>query len=136
MRVHHIGYLVRHMNEAIREFHALGYKGGDGGAVYDPLRHVNICFMENQGITVELVAPADGCELFTKLQKKIGNSPYHLCYVTNGIFGEEFDQKIENLQKEGWLLVQQPEPASALGGRRVAFLMNDVIGLIEFVEDF
>ena len=32
------------------------------------------------------------------------------------------------------MLVQPPEPAAAFGEKRVAFLMNEAIGLIEVIE--
>ena len=31
-------------------------------------------------------------------------------------------------------MVQPPEPAPALGEKRVAFMMNDSVGLIEVIE--
>ena len=83
MRVHHIGYLVSDMSGAMQEFRRLGYDVQQG-AMFDPLRQINICFMNNGSTLVELIEPAEGCRLFTKLHKKIGNAPYHIGYITYG----------------------------------------------------
>ena len=83
MKVHHIGYLVDDMKEAVKEFAKLGYSV-QKPELYDPLRRINICFMENEGTCVELIEPAEGCKLFTKLHKRIGNAPYHIGYITYG----------------------------------------------------
>ena len=128
-QVHHVGYLVADINSAVQEFEALGYKVQQQ-IIYDPVRLINICFIENHGVLVELIAPVEQCQIFTKLRKKIGNAPYHICYLVKG----DFNVKLESLLERGYLLVQPPEPAVALGGRRVAFLMNDAIGLIEILE--
>ena len=82
MKVHHVGYLVDDMNGALNEFSRLGYEIVQK-TVYDPLRKINICFVENGGVMVELIEPCKDCRLFTSLQKRIGNAPYHLCYVIN-----------------------------------------------------
>ena len=83
MQVHHIGYLVSDMNEAVQEFAKLGYSVSQS-TLYDPLRLINICFMRNDATVVELIEPAENCRLFTKLQKRIGNAPYHIGYITDG----------------------------------------------------
>ena len=130
MKVHHIGYLVDDMKKAVKEFAKLGYSV-QKPELYDSLRHINICFMENEGTCVELIEPAEGCKLFTKLHKRIGNAPYHIGYIT---YGGGLDELLTSLREEGYMLVQPPEPATAFGEKRVAFLMNEAIGLIEIIE--
>ena len=131
MKVHHIGYLVDDMKKAVKEFAKLGYSV-QKPELYDPLRRINICFVENGGTCVELIEPAEGCKLFTKLHKRIGNAPYHIGYIVHE--GKEFDDMLGVLQDGGYMLVQPPAPAVAFGEKRVAFLMNEAIGLIEIIE--
>ncbi len=131
MKVHHIGYLVDDMTEAVKEFARLGYSV-QKPELYDPLRRINLCFVENDGTCVELIEPAEGCKLFTKLHKRIGNAPYHIGYIVRE--GKEFNDVMKSLREEGYMLVQPPEPAKAFGEKRVAFLMNEAIGLIEIIE--
>ena len=115
----------------MKEFSRLGYRV-QMPELYDPLRRINLCFVENEGTCVELIEPAEGCKLFTKLHKRIGNAPYHIGYITDGRGG--LDKILTALREEGYMLVQPPEPAVAFGEKRVAFLMNEAIGLIEVIE--
>ena len=131
MRVHHVGYLVADIDAAITEFMSMGYEVRQE-KLYDPSRRVYLCFMENSGVMIELVSPSEDCRLFTSLQKRIGNAPYHICYFPDE--GNAFDSAIEKLQSEGFLMAQPPESAVAFGGRRVAFMMSPETGLIEILE--
>ena len=81
------------------------------------------------GSRLELVAPDEDCTLFSKAAKKLGARPYHICYEC-----ENFFETLENLQADGFLMVQPPKIAPAIDGRNVAFLYNDKIGLIELLE--
>ena len=131
MRVHHVGYLVADIDAAITEFMSMGYEVRQE-KLYDPSRRVYLCFMENSGVMIELVSPSEDCRLFTSLQKRIGNAPYHICYFPDD--GNAFDSAVEKLQSEGFLMAQPPESAVAFGGRRVAFMMSPETGLIEILE--
>lgn len=55
--------------------------------------------------------------------------PYHLCYEASDIEG-----KIQELQKEKFILVGKPQEAPAINGANVAFLYKRTVGLIELVE--
>ena len=131
MRVHHIGYLVADIDEAISEFAALGWEIRQP-KLYDSARKVYLCFLENSGVVIELVSPSEDCKLFTALQRRIGNAPYHVCYFPDDVNG--FDAAIESLQNAGYFMTLPPESAVAFGGRRVAFMMNPEIGLVEILE--
>jgi methylmalonyl-CoA/ethylmalonyl-CoA epimerase len=112
------------------------------GETEDRSRNVKICFLSDpNGVTVELIAPLNTNEnanpngdplknspVVSWLQKN-GNSPYHICYDSEDILSD-----IVALKAQGYLLVTRPLPASALGGRRVAFLYGKYVGLIELVE--
>ena len=131
MKVHHIGYLVADIDAAISEFVAVGWKVRQA-KLYDSARKVYLCFLENSGVMIELVCPSEDCKLFTALQRRIGNAPYHVCYFPDEVNG--FDAAIEALQNAGYFMTQAPEAAIAFGGRRVAFMMNPEIGLVEILE--
>lgn len=141
MKVHHLGYLVENMDNAIKEFQELGYSIQQE-KLYDPLRRVFLCFLENNGLLVELVSPAEGCKLFSKLQKRIGNAPYHICYTPpdrpkhpkNNDDSSYFSYLADFFQNKGFLMVQPPEPAIAFNGKKVSFFMSEAIGLIEVLE--
>lgn len=128
LKVHHIGYLVKKINAAIKEFAKLGYTIYLD-TVYDDIRKVNICFMEKDGYVVELVSPTDSESVVAGLLKKYKNSPYHICYETQNL-----EKELALLTENGYTAIDTPTPAPALEGRRVVFLMNASLGMIELLE--
>lgn len=65
------------------------------------------------------VSPLDDSSDVASIKRKIGNSPYHICYEVNDIA-----EMIEELQKERFVLVHQPHNAIAINNRKVVFLMH------------
>ena len=128
MTVHHVGYLVRNIAKAQKTFEALGY-ACEGGVTHDESRKIDILFMLNGDTRIELVSPYEDGSAVGDLKKRIGSAPYHICYET-----EDLDGEVETLTQNGYLLTAAPSPAPAIGGRRVAFLMNAAIGIMEIVE--
>ena len=108
MKVHHIGYLVSDMKDALKEFHRLGYEVRQE-TMYDPLRNINICFVENGSTLVELIEPGKDCALFTKLHRKIGNAPYHIGYITD-IGGGVLSANLKNCRLTAIYLCSLPKP--------------------------
>ena len=128
MKVHHIGYLVKNIDDAINEFVNLGFTAGE--TVRDEYRGIDICFMDNDGYCVELVSPYCDESTVAGLIKKYKNTPYHLCYISN-----DFDRDIKELSDKGYVQMGEAKEAPAIGGRRVVFMMNGSIGMIEIVEE-
>ena len=58
-----------------------------------------------------------------------GTTPYHICYMV-----ENMEAAVATLRSQRYVLVRKPEPAVAFDNRRVAFLYNKQVGLIEIVE--
>ena len=128
LSVHHIGYLVKKIKKATRTFLALGYRM-EQEIVHDAFRKVNICFLVKDGCRIELVSPAAEDSVVSGLMKKYKNSPYHICYQT-----EDFDAAFTELTAGGFIAIDTPTPAPALGGRDVVFLTNADIGMIELIR--
>ena len=128
MKIHHIGYLVKKLEKAAAEFKKLGYVP-QGEATNDTFRKVDILFLEKDGYVVELVSPNAPDSVVSGLIKTYKNVPYHLCYVC-----ENLDEEITKLTGEGYVQIDLPTPAPAIGGKRVCFLMNRFVGLIELLE--
>ena len=129
MRIHHVGYLVRNIERAEKEFVSLGYEVSQE-TVYDEYRDVDICFLEKDGYVVELVAPKSKSSVVYDLMKKIGNSPYHICYSSSS-----FDEDVEKLRERNYVTCSEKCSAPALGGRNVCFLVHPFLGMIEIVEE-
>lgn len=128
MKIDHVGYLVGDINKAINEFEELGYcKKND--IIRDELRKIDICFMDNNGYCVELVTPLCEESVVYSLYKKLREAPYHFCYEVECI-----EESISELKKKGYVQTQPIQEAVAFNGRRVVFLFNKSMGLIEIVE--
>lgn len=127
LRVHHIGYLVKKIEKAKRTFEQLGYRT-EQDVVYDDIRKINICFMVMGDCRVELVSPVSEDSVVAGLIRKYKNSPYHICYET-----DDYEEAYAGLTANGFLAIDTPTPAPALGGRRVVFLTNAAIGMIELI---
>ena len=87
-------------------------------------------FLKNENDhLIELVEPAQDENPVSKILAKSGSSLYHICYEI-----EDFDLKIEELKKQRFVQVIPPTPAVAFDGRRICFLYNPTLGLIELLE--
>lgn len=132
IKVHHIGYLVKNIKEAILEFRRMGYLI-EQDLMYDKLRNVDICLLKKDNYCIELVSPAQigggQGSVVDGLLKRYKNSPYHICYETDC-----FDADLQSFLAKGFLAVDIPMPAPALQGRKVVFLMSASIGMIELLE--
>lgn len=128
MKVNHIGYLVKKLEKAKKEFLNLGYQVMQED-VYDDFRGINISFLEKDGYVVELVEPVSADSVVGSLQKKVGNSPYHICYEV-----ESIEQAIEELRLKRYVSWDEPHEAKAFGGKRVCFLIHPYLGMIELLE--
>lgn len=128
MQIHHVGYLVKSVEKAKKKFEALGFEP-EGIATFDEYRGIDILFMVNDGYRIELVAPKTENSVVIDTYKKFGNSPYHICYCC-----ENIEETMEILREDSYLPLGEPASAVAIDGKRVCFLFNRQIGIIELVE--
>ncbi|QHI72076.1 VOC family protein [Aminipila terrae] len=128
MKIHHVGYLVKDINKALKEFGKIGFILIQE-ICYDSFRDIEICFVENSGYILELVSPKSEESIAWNLLKKYGNAPYHICYIV-----ENLEETVSNLKDQGYVLVAEPKEAIALRSKKVAFLIGRNMGLIELVE--
>lgn len=129
MKIHHIGYLVKKMDRAISAFSNLGFEI-DAETVFDEYRGIDICFMIKDGYRVELVSPKNKESVVYDLQKKYGNSPYHICYICDDV-----ETSIEELRSNGYVKFDEPHEAVALDSQIVCFLIHPYLGMIELLEE-
>lgn len=129
MQIHHIGYLVKNIEKSVSTFKALGYKL-TVDPTWDEGREAFICFLDNDGYCVELIAPSKGSALYPLL-KQYNNAPYHICYICANL-----ERTIEDLKADRFLLFKEPASAPVIGKTaRVAFLISARVGMIELVEE-
>ena len=129
MKVHHYGLATKSIEKSIKAFLTLGYETCSE-IIFDPIQGVNLLFLKNENDhLIELVEPAQDENPVSKILAKSGSSLYHICYEI-----EDFDLKIEELKKQRFVQVIPPTPAVAFDGRRICFLYNPTLGLIELLE--
>ena len=128
MKIHHIGYAVKNIEDSINEFKKLGYITIENKIV-DNQRNVIIQFIKNGYYLIELVAPLNKESPVTNLLKKQGNSLYHICYKTDNL-----KKEIKDLDNNGFVVISNLLEAPAINNKRVIFLYKEDIGLIELVE--
>jgi len=128
MKINHFGYAVKNIDKSIKDFVLLGYSIDD--TEYEDLnRQVKIRFIEMDGIRLELIEPMGEKSPVNDLIKKNGNILYHICYETI-----KFEDDIQNLVDNGFILIEKPKKAVALDRNKVAFLYKKSVGIVEVVE--
>jgi methylmalonyl-CoA/ethylmalonyl-CoA epimerase len=131
LRLHHIGVAVRDIPTAVEDFSGpLGYRLC-GPLVHDPVQTAFAQFLKlpEDSSYVELVAP-DGPASKLQGALKRGGGLNHLCYAVDDIAAA-----CVFLREKGMLVIQEPVPAVAFPGRRIAWLMGTGNMLTELVED-
>lgn len=128
MKIHHIGYAVKGIVDSLPYFYLLGFKK-EGDIIDDYSRNVKILFMKNGENLIELIQPLDKNSPIDRILKKNGNIPYHICYETNNI-----DEDIIFLKDKKFVLIDEPKKAEAISNKKVCFLYNKNIGLLELLE--
>lgn len=128
LKFHHFGVACRDIDRTAAEYVRMGYVKGD--TVMDPLHNVMICFLRHALMPmVELLASVDDKSPVVQILKKNGTCPYHTCYEV-----EDLDNAVKVFKKLRYVTVSSPKEACAIEGRRVAFLYNADMGLIELLE--
>ena len=128
LKVHHIGYLVKKIDKAKRDFLALGYEI-EADTVYDHIRKVDICFLIKDGYRVELISPTEEDSVVSGLMKRFKNSPYHICYESYNL-----EADLSLLRENGYAQIDTPTAAPALSGHAVTFLTSASSGMIELID--
>lgn len=94
---------------------------------FDPEQGAHLRLVDVGGLPTELVQ--DAAEGPVSAWLKRGCKLYHICYEV-----DDLDQSLEEARLRGCAVVSPPKPAVLFDGRRVAFVMDRVRGLVEFLE--
>lgn len=126
MQFHHVGCAV----DCIEDYLAL-YRDTLGFTKISDIfwiteQKVRVCFVEvGSDSYVELIEAVDDNSPIEKLKRQ---GYYHVCFLTS-----DLDQKLEELQSQGFLLITTFH-SEAFQGRRCSFLVNPFGHLIELAE--
>ena len=130
MRLHHVAYVTRNVDQKAARLSALlGFQPA-GPSVIDPVQGVRCQFMKmGENGLLELLEPhGEKSPVQRHLDK--GGGLYHLCFEVDDLEGT-----LQRLRDTGdAVVVRDPVPAPAIDYRRVAFVMTADHDLIEFLE--
>lgn len=129
IKFHHFGIACKEIDRTAEAYAQLGYSKGE--TIFDPLQNINICFLTHTEMPmVELLSPVDENSPVVQILEKNGVTPYHTCYGVDNL-----DAAIKSFKRSRYVVVSKPKEACAIDGKRVAFLYNADMGLIELVEN-
>ena len=128
LQIHHYGLATNNLQQSMDVFHSLGYSIGD--IVIDPIQKVKLVFASRSGEPmIEMICDLDATGPTGKIIAKSGNGFYHVCYEIN-----DMEESIEKFRNRGFLLRHKPVVAAAFHGRKIAWMYNRFIGLVELLE--
>lgn len=130
LRFHHVGIVVADIAiEVERYVNRFGYELRSS-VIHDPVQTAFVQFISLplNSIYLEFVSP-DGpsSKLSNALNK--GGGVNHICYSTPRI-----DEAVQHLWETGMFVLQDPVPAVAFRGRKIAWLMGSDSVPVELVE--
>lgn len=129
-RFHHLGVAVGDISRAIEEYHSMfGYELRLA-PTDDPVQRVRVCFLglPGQPAYLELVAPLMGDSPVSAIAAK-GGGAYHVCYEVPCV-----EEALVGLRGRGAVVVADPVPATAFGGRLIAWVYITTNELVEVLE--
>lgn len=89
LKFHHLGFVVKSLDNAISEWKNLGYCIV-GNIFYDNIQNNKLIFMTNNDITIELLEPIDNTS-------SIYNAPYGFHHICFSVCDKNFEKKFKEL---------------------------------------
>lgn len=128
---HHVGFVVGSIHEAIEGFAKSLEAQWDGVVIHDLCQKVRVTFLQSHNAAdplFELIEPAAEDSPVLAVANK-GGGLHHVCYVV-----ESLSEQLERCRLQRALIVRQPAPAAAFGGRKIAWAYTRNRLLIEYLE--
>jgi methylmalonyl-CoA/ethylmalonyl-CoA epimerase len=127
MRFHHVAMAATDIEDALFALSSQGPVRLLTDAVSDPEQGVRLQLVDVGGLQTELVQDEGDGPVAGWLNR--GCKLYHICYEV-----DDLNRAVEEARLNGAVVVSYPKPALLFSGRRVAFVMDRVRGLVEFLE--
>ncbi|MFH6951179.1 amino acid adenylation domain-containing protein [Flavobacterium sp. FlaQc-51] len=127
---HHTGLAVNNIKESLEYFENLGYIFGE--IVFDPIQNCYLTIGKHDSFNdIELVEGKEKSMVDQIIPDEKG-IPYHLCFKVNS-----FDETLTyfNTNDFAFDVIKQPEPAILFDNKKVMFIYENSIGLIELLQD-
>jgi len=125
---HHIGYAVHNIESTAEYYTQAGWTLSD--VQTDEKQNAKIAFLSKENMPlIELIAPVNPSSPVVKTLEKMGVSTYHVCYEVIDV-----EAAVKELRKQKYIALFAPVEAIALGNKKICYLYNKNVGLIEIVE--
>jgi catechol 2,3-dioxygenase-like lactoylglutathione lyase family enzyme len=128
VELHHVAYVVNDLAESTRHWETRFGARVESPATLVTAHGVLVSFLLLGDTRIELVQPARQDAACGKHPRQPGTSD-HL-----GFFCSDFDERVASVRDEGGLIVREPVPSEAFGGRRMCFVFYPNVGLVEWIE--
>jgi methylmalonyl-CoA/ethylmalonyl-CoA epimerase len=131
MKLHHIGKVVKDLDEAIKYHHETFGMEPIGERVIDPIQKVEVVTLNTgygENLTLELICPISGDSPVNKFLKK-GGGLHHLSFEV-----EDIDQTIAGFRAKGALILGEVVPSAGHKGIPSVWLYTRSRELIELME--
>ena len=128
---HHFGFVVSSIQDTVGSFAESMAVDWDGEVIHDPNQAVLVTFLGGKNPhdpLIELVEPAGESSPVSSFLKR-GGGLHHVCYVVNSL-----EEQLEVCRAQRSLVVRPPLPATAFGGRRIAWAYTKNKLLVEYLE--
>jgi len=131
MRLHHLGFVVPDIRDALDRFARSLGATSDGRIWEDPHQSVKVSFLTTQpnDAQVELVQPIGDNSPVARFLREKGGGLHHACYEVDNL-----EDQIVMMRSAGGILARKPKPAVAFDGRRIAWILTSDKFLIELLE--
>lgn len=130
MKLHHVGIVVQSIERGAQLYQQYFGLHPTSAVVRDDMQKVNVQFFGSEAseTSLELIEPLPG-DSPARRAMETGGGLNHLCFEV-----PDLSEIIAEAKTYGVVCVRPPTPATAFGGRRVAFFLYRGVGLVEFVE--
>lgn len=128
---HHVGYAVASIAQVGADFARSLGTTWNGEIIHDPLQQARVTFMRwgaPDSPAVELIEPDSEQSPLSKFVAK-GGGLHHVCYEVTSL-----KEQLEYCRSTGSLILRQPLPAVAFGGRLIAWVITKHKLLVEYLE--
>lgn len=128
LKFHHVAIATNSSQTTAEIYNKIGFTQLD--SFIDTIQDVKITFVNNDDLKIELVEPNSNKSPVNNILKKIGVTPYHLCFTSDNI-----ENDIELLKGLGFICITPKQPAIAFENKNIIFLYHNNFGLIELIDE-
>ena len=132
MKLHHIGIVVRNIDNSIKYYSAFDKISFISEKFFDQTQKVNVIFIEYENKdmpSLELIESVGNNSKVSLFLKKYNGGLHHLCYEV-----EDLNDSIKKLKEHQYTFLSLPEKAVAFENRRIVFCFGRDHYLIELLE--